>query len=136
MAAQSGRDMLIKVRNDQGGFITVAGLRTKSLKFNARTIDITHSESEDAWRELLPGSGIKSVEISGEGIFRDGASDALMRESFFAQSVQLYQMVIPGFGTIEADFIISALNYSGAYNGEATYDLVLSSAGKAEFVAS
>ena len=83
MAAQSGRNMLIKMKDGQGSYITIAGLRTKNLKFNAKTIDITHSESEDAWRELLPGSGVKSVEISGEGIFNNAASDALIRASFF-----------------------------------------------------
>ena len=101
MAAQSGRDMLIKMKDGSGDFITVAGLRTKTLKFNAKTIDITHSESEEAWRELLPGSGVKSVEVSGEGIFNNGASDALVRASFFSQSKETYQLILPEFGTVE-----------------------------------
>lgn len=135
MAAQSGRNMLIKIRDDQGSFITVAGLRTKALKFNARTVDITHSESDEAWRELLPGGGVKSVEISGEGIFRDSASDALVRASFFAQDAKDYQIIIPDFGTVEGAFLISALNYAGTYKGEASYEIVLASAGKPVFAA-
>ncbi|PHR94318.1 MAG: phage major tail protein, TP901-1 family [Robiginitomaculum sp.] len=135
MAAQNGRDMLIKIKDDLDSFITVAGLRTKSLKFNAKTIDVTHSESEDAWRELLPGSGVKSVEISGEGIFCDSASDALVRASFFAQTARSYQMILPDFGMIEGDFLINTLNYTGSYNGEANYELVLVSAGKSQFTA-
>lgn len=134
MAAQSGRDMLIKMKDGVGDFITVAGLRTKTLKFNAKTIDITHSESEEAWRELLPGSGVKSVEISGEGIFNNGSSDALVRTSFFSQSKETYQLILPEFGTVEGDFLISSLNYAGTYNGEASYEIVLVSAGKTEFV--
>ena len=135
MAAQSGRNMLIKIKDDQGSFVTVAGLRTKALKFNAKPIDITHSESDEAWRELLPGGGVKSVEISGEGIFRDSASDALVRASFFAQDAKDYQIVIPDFGTVEGSFLISALNYAGTYKGEASYELVLASAGKPIFAA-
>ncbi|MBL4871001.1 MAG: phage major tail protein, TP901-1 family [Robiginitomaculum sp.] len=133
MAAQSGRDMLIKRKDAQGNFITVAGLRTKTLKFNAKIIDITHSESEDAWRELLPGGGVKFVEISGEGIFNNSASDALIRTSFFDQTSDIYQLILPSFGTIEGDFLVSSLNYAGAYNGEASYEIVLVSAGKAVF---
>jgi TP901-1 family phage major tail protein len=133
MAAQRGRDMLIKIKDAQGTFVTVAGLRTKSLKFNAKTIDITHSESEDAWQELLPGSGIKSVEISGDGIFCDKASDEIVRTNFLAQSADIYQMVIPGFGVVEGDFLITNLNYAGNYDGEASYDLTLNSAGKTTF---
>jgi len=135
MAAQRGRDMLIKIQNDQSVFVTVAGLRTKSLKFGAKTIDITDSGSEDAWRELLPGAGIKMVEISGEGIFRDGASDALVRTSFFEQTAKTYEIIIPDFGTITGDFLISMLNYAGSYRGEASYELMLVSAGKPVFSA-
>ncbi|PHS40231.1 MAG: phage major tail protein, TP901-1 family [Robiginitomaculum sp.] len=135
MAAQRGRDMLIKIRNDQNAFVTVAGLRTKSLKFGAKTIDITDSGSEEAWRELLPGAGIKSIEISGAGIFKDGASDALVRTSFFNQTAETYEIIIPDFGTITGLFLISALNYAGSYQGEASYELVLVSAGKPVFAA-
>ena len=133
MAAQRGRDMLIKIKNGQGLFVTVAGLRTKTLKFNAQSIDITHSESDEAWRELLPGAGVKSVEVGGEGIFRDGASDALVRASFFAQTAETYEVIIPNFGTITGEFLISTLMYAGSYKGEASYELKLASAGELVF---
>jgi len=135
MAAQRGRDMLVKIKDDQGAFVTVAGLRTKTLKFNAKSIDITHSESEEAWQELLPGAGVKSVEIGGEGIFRDSASDALVRTSFFEQSAKTYEIIIPDFGVITGDFLISTLMYAGSYKGEASYELQLVSAGKPVFTA-
>lgn len=135
MAAQNGRDMLIKIKDDQNSFITVAGLRTKRLKFNSKIIDITHSESDDAWRELLPGAGVKSVEISGEGIFCDTSSDALVRASFFAQTQETYQILIPDFGVIEGDFLVNSLHYTGSYNGEANYEIGLVSAGKTVFSA-
>lgn len=135
MTAQSGRDLLIKIQTDTGDFSTVAGLRAKTLKFNAKMVDITHSESQAAWRELLPGGGVKSVEISGEGIFNNAASDTIIRESFFTQSQKNYQLIIPGFGIVQGDFLISSLNYLGRYSGEASYELVLQSAGMASFTA-
>ena len=133
MAAQRGRDMLIKIKNAQDIFVTVAGLRTKSLKFGAKTINITHSESEDAWRELLPGAGEKSVEITGTGVFRDGASDVIVRTSFFAQTADTYQIIIPSFGTITGAFLVAGLVYAGSYKGEASYEIQLLSAGKPVF---
>ena len=46
MAAQSGKDMLLKLDSTgSGSFLTVAGLRTRSLAFNAAAIDITDAES-------------------------------------------------------------------------------------------
>ena len=135
MTAQRGRDMLVKIRNNENAFITVAGLRSKSLVFNARTIDVTDHESVDQWRELLPGSGVKSADISGSGIFRDAESDALMRSAFFEQRTLNCQFILPDFGRIEGEFLINRLSFAGNFAGEATYEISFSSAGAAQFVA-
>lgn len=135
MSAQAGRDMLVKIKTETGAFTTLGGLRTKSLRLNARSIDVTDSESLDAWRELLPGAGTKSVEITGAGVFRDKASDALARQAFFDQSLTDFQFIIPDFGVIEGPFIIERLSYAGSYQGEASYELSLQSAGATTFSA-
>ncbi|MEE9347598.1 MAG: phage major tail protein, TP901-1 family [Robiginitomaculum sp.] len=135
MAAQKGRDLLIKIADDNGALITLAGLRTKSLSLNARLVDITDSGSAQAWRELLPGAGVKTIDVSGSGIFRDSASDALARTAFFDQAIRDFEIIIPDFGIIAGDFLISRLNYAGTYAGEASYDISLSSAGPAQFTA-
>ena len=47
MAAQRGKDILLKI-SDGGGpaaFVTVAGLRARTLSLNARTIDVTDGNS-------------------------------------------------------------------------------------------
>ena len=133
MSAQRGRDMLVKIRNENGDFITVAGLRTKTLNLNARLVDITDHDSVDQWRELLPGSGVKTAEISGSGVFRDGASDAIMRTAFFEQSHLRAQFILPDFGAIEGDFILNRLSFAGSFGGEASYELSFSSAGSPSF---
>ena len=70
MAAQSGKDMLLKLdQTGSGSFLTVAGLRTRALAFNAAAIDTTDAESAGRWRELLAGGGIKRASVSGSGIF-------------------------------------------------------------------
>jgi TP901-1 family phage major tail protein len=46
MTAQKGKDLLLKVDTDGAGdFTTVAGLRARSLAFNAATVDVTDQES-------------------------------------------------------------------------------------------
>jgi len=135
MSAQRGRDMLVKIKKDNGTFVTIAGLRTKSLRLNARSVDITNSDSAEAWRELLPGAGVKSADISGAGVFRDAQSDALARAAFFEQSLETFQFIIPDFGIIEGPFQISTLSFSGTFNGEASYEIALSSAGAPSFTA-
>ncbi|MBS0536878.1 MAG: phage major tail protein, TP901-1 family [Proteobacteria bacterium] len=134
MTAQKGKDLLIKIA-DGAGYTTVAGLRTRRLAFNAETVDVTHAESANRWRELLDGAGVKRAALSGRGLFKDAATDELMRQTFFDGAVKTYQVVIPGFGTVTGSFQITSLEYAGEHNGEVTYDVAMESAGEVTFTA-
>jgi len=132
MTSQKGKDLLVKIAGG-GGYTTVAGLRTRRLAFNAETVDITHAESANRWRELLDGAGIKRASVSGRGLFKDATSDALMRQAFFDGSVVSHQIIIPDFGTVQGPFQITSLEIAGEHNGEVTYDMSLESAGELTF---
>jgi len=92
-------------------------------------------ESAGGWRELMGGAGMRSAAISGSGVFRDAASDARVRQIFFDGETPAFQVVVPDFGTITGPFQITALEYGGTHEGEATYQLSLASAGQLQFVA-
>lgn len=134
MAAQSGKDMLLKLdQTGSGSFLTVAGLRARSLSFNAAAIDITDAESAGRWRELLEGGGIKRAAVAGSGIFKDQASDAEIRALFFAGTIRDWQLILPDFGTVAGPFQIVALEFSGDHAGEVTFEIALESAGELSF---
>ncbi len=136
MAVQSGKDLLIKIDIDGAGdFQTVAGLRASRLTFNAETVDVTSLDSAGGWRELLGGAGMRSASLSGSGVFRDAATDARARAVFFAGEVPRFQVVIPDFGVVEGAFQITALEYAGNHDGEATYEMSMASAGALAFAA-
>jgi len=135
MSAQNGRDMLVKIKKSDQSYETVAGLRTKALRLNARPVDVTDSESAEGWKELLPHAGIKSAEISGTGIFKTSESAGLLRSAFFDQSVTALQFILPGFGQIEGDFLVTALSFTGNYQGEAGVEMTVMSAGQPVFTA-
>ncbi len=135
MAAQRGKDMLLKVQNDLAQFTTVAGLRSRRIVFNAEAIDVTNAESAGRWRELLAGAGVKRAQVSGAGVFKDGASDLLIRQTFFDGVLRVFQITIPDFGVIEGPFQVSALDYRGEHQGEVVFDLTLDSAGALTFTA-
>ena len=136
MGVQSGRDLLVKVDlTGDGSFETVAGLRATRVSFNAETVDVTSLESAGGWRELLAGAGVKSASISGSGVFRDASTDERARQIFFDGEVPQFQVVIPDFGVVQGPFQISGIEYAGSYNGEATYELTLASAGVLGFTA-
>ncbi|PLL13151.1 phage major tail protein, TP901-1 family [Tabrizicola sp. TH137] len=136
MAVQNGKDVLVKVDlTGDGQFETVAGLRATRISFNAETVDVTSLESAGGWRELLAGAGVRSAQVSGAGVFRDAATDERARQIFFDGEMPEFQVIIPDFGVVEGPFQISAIEYAGSYNGEATYELTLASAGALAFTA-
>jgi len=136
MPAQSGKDLLIKVDMDGSGlFETIAGLRATRLTFNAETVDVTNLDSAGGWRELLAGTGVKSAAISGAGVFRDAATDERVRAIFWNADTPDFQVVIPDFGIVEGAFQITAIDYAGNHDGEATYEMSLASAGALTFTA-
>ncbi|MBC7279847.1 phage major tail protein, TP901-1 family [Hoeflea sp.] len=134
MTAQKGKDLLVKI-DDGGNFVTIAGLRARRLAFNAQAVDITDAESAGRWRELLGGAGVQRAALSGGGLFKDQASDALTRAVFFATEIRAWQVVIPAFGTVTGPFQITALEYAGRHDGEMTFEIALESAGALVFAA-
>ena len=135
MSAQRGKDILLKIEGAGDAFTTVAGLRARTISLNAKTVDATDSDSAGRWRELLAGAGVKSAAVSGQGIFRDAASDALIREAFFEQAAKTWRLIVPGFGVLEGPFLVAALEYAGEHEGEASFALSLASAGEVTFSA-
>jgi TP901-1 family phage major tail protein len=134
MVAQKGKDLLLKL-HDGSAFVTVAGLRARRISFNAQAVDATDSESAGRWRELLAGAGPKRASLSGGGIFKDAPSDALVRESFFAGTAAIWQIVVPEFGVLEGPFHVAQLEYSGNHDGEVAFQIALESAGALAFAA-
>lgn len=134
MAAQKGRDLLIKLDETASGvFVTVAGLRATRLSFNQDTVDVTTADAPGQWRELLAGAGLRTASVSGSGIFRDEASDAALRRVFFDGRAPGFELVIPDFGTVRGAFQITNLEYSGNHDGEAGFEVSLASAGELVF---
>ena len=135
MPAQKGKDLLLKVDDGGGAFVTVAGLRARQIAFNAEAVDVTHAESAGRWRELLSGAGIRRAAVSGAGVFKDEASDARLRQIFFDGDIRTYQVIVPDFGRIEGPFQITSLEYRGDHAGEVTFEMAFESAGALSFTA-
>ncbi|MEW6121364.1 MAG: phage major tail protein, TP901-1 family [Pseudomonadota bacterium] len=134
MAAQKGKDLLLKIL-DGSSYVTVAGLRSRRIAFNAQAVDATNADSAGRWRELLAGAGLKRASITGAGVFKDAASDALVRTAFFDGTLKTWQVLIPDFGTVTGPFQITALEMGGDHDREVTFDLTLESAGELAFAA-
>jgi len=133
MTAQRGKDILLKIEGAPGVFTTVAGLRARTPSLNGRQVDAADGDRDGRWPELRGAAGRKSAAVAGQGIFRDAASDALIREAFFDQAARTWRLIVPDFGTLEGPFLVAALEYAGEHEGEATFAISLASAGQITF---
>lgn len=145
MAAQKGLDVLMKI-DISGTKTTIGGLRSTSITLNDESVDITNKDSLGS-RTLLAGAGVNSLSVSGSGVFTDSASEVAVRTAFQAQqntsdgssgqtaAFESFQFIIPNLGTYTGNFQITSLEYSGEYNGEATYSMSFESAGYITFAA-
>jgi TP901-1 family phage major tail protein len=81
----------------------------------------------------LAGAGVQRASLTGSGIFKDAASDASVRTLFFDGTIRSWQVLIPDFGTVTGPFQMTALEYSGAHDGELTFEIAMESGGLMTF---
>jgi TP901-1 family phage major tail protein len=128
MAAQKGRDILIKVFIS-GTYTTIGGMRAKSIDIGEGEVDVSDSDS-DGWRELLADASLMSVSISGNGVFKDTAAESYILNQKIARAHVLMQFVIPGVGTMQGTFQIGNVQYQGGHDSEMQFSMSFSSSGE------
>ncbi len=137
MAAQTGRTALVKLDNTgSGSFQTIGGVRTRSLKIDSEAVDVTNSDSTNQWRELLAAAGVKSMEITCNGVFTDDAYINQCIAYVNACTIREWQFIHSALGTFEGLFQVTSFSVGAEYNGAVTYDFTLASAGEIVFTGS
>lgn len=130
MSVERGSAFLLKIGN--GGapvaYQTVAGLRTTQLSINGELVAVTSKDS-GGWRELLSGAGVRSVSVSGAGIFTGSAAEARLKANALAGGLDDYRLSFESGETMTGRFLVTRLDYAGDYNGERSYTLSLESSG-------
>lgn len=133
MAAQAGKNILIKHNSTGSTYVTLGGMRTKSLTINGETIDTTDSDSPDLHRELLAGGGVKSMSIAGSGVFKGDEATKACTARVLNGALADHQFIYPGLGMFAGSFATTQAQLNGEYNGEAQFSLSFESAGVITF---
>lgn len=136
MAAQKGRAFVLK-RGDGATsevFTTVGGMRSTSMTIAGEQVNIT--DKDDAgWRKLLADAGEKTVSVSGSGVFKDTASEGLVRASAMEQTIDNYELVFEDGSKFAGGFQVASLEFTGEHNGAREYSLSLESSGEITYTA-
>ena len=130
MTAQKGSAFLLKIldRDTPPAYRTVAGLRTTQMTINGEPVVVTHKES-GGWRELLSGAGTRSISVSAAGIFLGSAAEDQVRANALTGELDFYELSFEDGQKLRGKFLIQRLDYSGDFNGERNYAMVLESSG-------
>ena len=130
MSAERGSAFLLKVGNGANPLVyaTVAGLRTTQMSVNGEMVAITSKDS-GGWREWLSGAGVRSVSVSGAGIFTGSAAETRIKGNALAGTIDDYRLSFESGETLSGRFLVTKLDYAGDYNGERSYTLSLESSG-------
>ncbi|MEG3176621.1 phage major tail protein, TP901-1 family [Sphingomonas sp. RB3P16] len=130
MSVERGSAFLLKVGNGAAPLVyaTVAGLRTTQLSVNGEMVQVTSKDS-GGWRALLSGAGVRSVSVSGAGIFTGSAAELRIKASALAGTIDDYRLSFESGETLSGQFLVTRLDYAGDYNGERSYTLSLESSG-------
>jgi TP901-1 family phage major tail protein len=130
MPAEKGSAFLLKVGDGAATpvFTTIAGLRTTQMSVNGDAVVITNKGS-GGWRDLLSGAGVRSVSVSGAGVFTGSLAETRLKNSAFMGVLDDYELSFESGERIRGKFLVSRLDYAGDFNGERSYTLALESSG-------
>jgi len=130
MAIESGAAFLLRMADggEPEAFRTVAGLRTTQMTFTTDPVVVTNKGS-GGWRELLPTGGVKSVSISGAGVFTGSEAELALKALALSGALDRFEVSFEGGERLRGTFQVARLDYSGDFNGERTYTLALESSG-------
>jgi TP901-1 family phage major tail protein len=130
MPAEKGSAFLLKIGNGAvvPVYSTVAGMRTTQLSINGEAVVITNKGS-GGWRELLSGAGVRSVSVSGAGVFTGSAAETRLKSKALAGELDDCELSFESGERMQGKFLVSRLDYAGDFNGERSYTLSLESSG-------
>ena len=130
MAAEKGSAFLMKVGNGAIPIVyaTVAGLRTTQMSVNGEAVVITNKDS-GGWRELLSGAGVRSVSVSGAGVFTGSVAEVRIKNHALGGVIDDYELSFEGGERMRGKFLVTRLDYAGDFNGERSYTMSLESSG-------
>lgn len=128
MAAQKGRELLLKVSNGSGGYDPVGGFQSNSFDINGQAVDITNKDS-GGFKEALSGAGTVSISTSASGVFMGDDEFQTVHDAALNNTHLDCQIVVPGFQTYQGNFIVNSLSMEGGTEEAVTYNISLESAG-------
>jgi TP901-1 family phage major tail protein len=110
-------------------FKTIGGLRTHSMNFGSEAIDGTNYGSSQ-WKKIIDGAGIRSMSVSGDGVFNDDANFEALQDAALANTnVDLVFVDVSSGVIFLGEFKVTSFELGAAHDAEGTYSMSAESSG-------
>ena len=128
--AQWGKEFVLQIETAvPGTYVTVAGLRNTTLTMSASEIDITNKDNVPN-TTLLDAAGVKSIEASGDGVFENDTTWALVNTAFVDQTITPFKLLFwDGTADVEVDAKILSLELSGTFDDAQAFTISIKGSG-------
>jgi TP901-1 family phage major tail protein len=126
MAGFIGRTLLVK-RNGA----TVASVVSKSISIGNEPVDVT-TDDDSGWRTLLEAAGVKTVDISVEGVLVAG-HDTHIQDLISGTTIRAGEVTLPSGATLTGNWRLNAAEISGETAGRVEFSGTLQSTGTITF---
>lgn len=132
MAGFNGRDLTIAWDGT-----TLVGVRSRTISNTNEMVDVT-TDDDAGWRKLLAEPGLKSVEVSINGITSD---EVLLAEFYNASTTgETLATTLPSSlatpGNLSGTFHLSSFEQSGEHDGAYEFSATFMSSGAVTYTAS
>jgi TP901-1 family phage major tail protein len=137
MAAQQGKNTLLYADLAGGSpqsYTLIPGLQDTNWSVNGQQVEVTNKDS-GAWRQLLTGAGVRSLDIEVSGIFQDAAVEETVRGWAFDQSLQWWQIRLENADRLEFQAQIRGYTRTARHDGADEYSFTLESHGEPFYLA-
>lgn len=114
-------------------FDLIAGLRTTAVTLDNDAVEVTTVASE-GFRELLPGGGLKSLSITGDGVVVSGGSDRALYLLAVEAGSARFRLEFGNGDRFEGSFLVTRFQRSGTQKDAELFSLTLESAGVLDFL--
>lgn len=132
ITAQKGRAFLLRVASGTSPttFNNVTGLRATGITINGSPVDIT-TKSSAGWQEWLPDGGVKSVSMTGSGIYDSNNTYlAAVQAAALAGGDFVEAEIVSAAGdSYVGTWVVPTFTRNGPHDNAETFDVTLQSHG-------
>lgn len=131
MSAIQGKDMRLHIGNAATpveSFLPLGNLTVTQFDISHTAMDASHAGS-GAWQRLSSQAGLKSMQMSAEGISHHSAAEEMLRQIALSGELRHFRLTFGQGGILQGPCLVTAYQHGGQMQDAQRIAFTLQSAG-------